>query len=79
MMMLGPVYNAAHRDPTIGGALFSIGVGLSVLSYLWFRFFRTEDEKSKPPLANMIGISLICCTMIGLGIWEWVRALGISD
>jgi uncharacterized membrane protein YidH (DUF202 family) len=78
MTMLGPVYNAAHSDPTIGDALFCIGVGLSVLSYGWLRFFRTEDAKPKP-LGNMIGISLICCTMIALGVWEWVRALRISN
>jgi hypothetical protein len=71
MMMLGPVFNAAHSDPTIGGALFAIGLGLSGLIYVWFRFFRAEGGKSKPPLQNMIGISLIFCTMIGSGIWEW--------
>lgn len=79
MMMLGPVYNAAHSSPTVGGALFGVGVGLSGLVYVWIRFFRTKDEKSKPPLEKMIGISLICCTMIGLGIWEWVRAQRISE
>ena len=79
IIMLGPVSNAAHSEPTIGGALFAIGVGLSGLIYVWFRFFRAEDGKSKPPLQNMIGISLICCTMIGLGIWEWVSSLRISN
>ena len=78
--MLGPVYNAVHSEPTIGGALFAIGVGLSVLIYGWFHFFRrAEDGKPKPPLQNMIGLSLICCTMIGIGIWEWVRATRISN
>jgi hypothetical protein len=79
MIMLGPVWNAAHSEPTIGGGLFPIGVGLSVLIYAWVRFFRLDDEESKPPLEKMIGISLICCTMIGLGIWECVRALRISN
>jgi hypothetical protein len=79
MMMLGPVSGAAHSEPTIGGALFAIGVGLSVLIYGWFRFFRPADGKPQAPLQNMIGISLICCTMIGFGIWEWIRAIRISN
>jgi hypothetical protein len=79
LMMLGPVYHAAHSEPTIGGALFAIGVGLPGLIYVWFRFFRDRDAKSKPPLENTVGISLICCTMIGFGIWEWARALRISN
>ena len=68
VLMLGPVSSAAHSEPTSGGALFAIGVGLSGLIYVWVRFFRAEDGKSKPPQENMIGISLICCTMIGFGI-----------
>lgn len=79
LMMLGPVYNAAHGEPTIGGALFAIGVSLSFLIHGWFRFFRVEDGRSKPALQNMIGLSLICCMMIGFGIWEWVRAIRISN
>jgi len=78
-MILGPVYNAAHSEPTIGGLLFGIGIGLSGLPYVWLRFFRAEGETPKPSPENMIGISLICCTMIGFGIWEWVRALRISN
>lgn len=75
----GPVYNAAHSEPTVGGALFAIGLGLSSLIYVWFRYFTAEDEKPKPPIANMIEISLICFVFIGIGIWEWIRALKISN
>jgi hypothetical protein len=78
-MVLGPVSSAAHSEPTIGGALFPIAVGLSVLTYVWLRFFRAEERETKPSIGNMIGVSLICCTMIGLGIWEWIRALRISN
>jgi hypothetical protein len=78
-MMLGPVYNAAHSEPTIGGALFAIGVGMSVLIYGWFRYLRAESRDSEPPLGNMIGISLVCCTMIGLGIWEWLCVVRVSN
>jgi hypothetical protein len=59
--------------------LTASAVGLSGLIYVWVRFFRAEDGKSKPPLENMIGISLIGCTVTGFGIWEWVRTLRISN
>ena len=77
-MMLVPVRSIAHRDPTIAGGIFAIGAGLSSLFYFWFRFFRAKDGESKAPLLNMIGISLICCMMVGVGILEWLRALRIS-
>jgi hypothetical protein len=75
--MLGPVFNAAHSQPTISGGLFPILVGSSVLIYVWVRFFRTADGNSKPPMDKMLGITLIGCIMIGLGIWECYRALNI--
>lgn len=78
LTMFGPVYDAAHGEPTVGGALFPIGVGLSVLVYGWFRYFTIERRKPQP-LRNMIGITLICGVMIGLGIWEWIRALNASN
>ena len=78
-MMLGPVSSAAHSEPTIGGALFPIAIGLAGLTYAWLRFFRAKDGKPTASMGNMIGISLICCTMIGLGIWEWIRALRLSN
>jgi hypothetical protein len=78
MATLGPIYDAAHSGATVGGAVFSVGAGPSVLIYGWFRYLRPEDGKSKTPLVNMIGFSLICCTMIGIGVWEWVHALRIS-
>ncbi len=79
MMIFGPVSSVAHSAPTVGGALFPIGVGASGLIYVWFRFFRSDDERPRASLENMIGMSLVCCTMIGLGIWEWIRALRISN
>lgn len=30
-------------------------------------------------MENMIGISLIFCGMIAIGVWEWIRALKISN
>ncbi len=78
MMVLYPHSIAAHRDPTIAGGLFAVAAGLSGLFYFWFRFFRAKNGESKAPLQNMIGMSLICCTMIGIGVLEWLRALRIS-
>jgi hypothetical protein len=78
-MMLGPVSSAAHNPPTIGGALFSIGIGLAPLIYVWVRFFRSDNEQPKPPMGKMISISLIFCIMIVIGVWEWIRALRISN
>jgi len=78
-MMLGPVSSAAHNPPTIGGALFSIGIGLAPLIYVWVRFFRSDSEQPKPTMEKMIGISLILCSMIAIGVWEWIRALRISN
>jgi UDP-N-acetylmuramyl pentapeptide phosphotransferase/UDP-N-acetylglucosamine-1-phosphate transferase len=77
--MLGPVSNAAHSAPTIGGALFPIVIALPCLVYVWWRFLTNEGERSKPTMEKMIGLSLILCTMIALGIWEWVRAVKISN
>lgn len=79
MMMLGPVSNAANSEPTIAGALFFIGVGSLGLLYGWFRFFRTAEGTTKPELENLLGLTLICCTMIGLGIWKWVKAVRIPN
>jgi hypothetical protein len=70
MTIFGPVSNAAHSEPTIAGALFPIGIGVSGLMYIWFRFLRRDDEETKPSMRFMIEASLVCCTMIGLGIWE---------
>jgi UDP-N-acetylmuramyl pentapeptide phosphotransferase/UDP-N-acetylglucosamine-1-phosphate transferase len=78
-MMLGPVSNAAHSTPTIGGALFSIGIGVAVLIYAWARYFWADNEQPKPPTGNIIGITLICCVMIFFGVREWIRALKISN
>ena len=75
--MLGPVSSAAHSAPTVGGALFSIGIGLVPLIYAWMRFFRTDDEHLRPSVKNMLGISLISCVPIAIGIWEWIRALKV--
>jgi len=69
-MILGPVSSAAHSEATVGGAPFFIAVGLSVLIYAWFRFFRSEHGKPKPVIGNLIGLSVICCVMIVLGIWD---------
>jgi len=77
--MLGPVSNAAHSVPTIGGALFLVGGGLAVLVYAWVHFVRSGERQSKPPMGNMIGLTFICCTMIGIGIIEWIRAVEISN
>ena len=74
--MFGPVANAAHNHPTVGRALFSIGLGLTVMVYGWWRYWQVRNEKPKPPVKNMFGVSLICCVFIGFGIWEWIRALG---
>ncbi len=77
--MLGPVSSAAYNTPTIGGAIFPIGVGLALLVYVWVRFFRSDTEQPKAPIENMIGLTLIFCTMIALGIWELLRAIKISN
>jgi hypothetical protein len=78
-MILGPVSSAAHSEPTISGALFPIGVGVAILVHSWFRFFRRDDDKASPSLERMIEISVASCIMIGLGIWEWIRSLRISN
>jgi len=77
--MLGPVSSAARSIPTVGGALFPIGIGLVPLIYVWVRFFRADNGQPKPSTETMIGISLILCGMIADGIWELMRALTISN
>jgi UDP-N-acetylmuramyl pentapeptide phosphotransferase/UDP-N-acetylglucosamine-1-phosphate transferase len=73
----GPVSAAQHSQPTMGGALFSLGIGVSVLTYLWYRYFtRTEEEESKTSIGNVIWISAVCFVFVAVGIWELVRSLG---
>jgi hypothetical protein len=79
IVIFGPVSAAQHSQPTLGGALFSMGVGVSVLSYLWYRYLNRMEEEPKPPLGNVLWISVICCEFIGLGIWELVRSFRISQ
>lgn len=76
-MIFGPVSAAQQSQPTVGGALFSLGVGVSVLTYLWYRFWNRAEEEPKPPLGNVIWMSVICCVFIAAGIWELVHALGV--
>jgi hypothetical protein len=55
-----------------------MGIGVSVLTYLWYRYLNRTEEEPKPPFENVVWISLICCVFIAYGIWELVRSLGIS-
>lgn len=74
----GPV-SSANNDPSLGFALFLVGLGLYVLIYLWYRYLTAEDEKKKSSLGAVIAISSISCTFIGMGIWELIRVLRISN
>ena len=78
LAIFGPV-SSANNEPSLGFALFLLGLGLYVLLYLWYRYFTAQDDKPKPPLENMIFLSLIACEFIGTGIWEWIRVLRISN
>jgi hypothetical protein len=55
-----------------------MGVGVSVLTYLWYRYLNRAEEEPKPPIGNVVWISAICCVFIGLGIWQLVLSLRIS-
>ena len=77
-MTFGPVSAAQHSEPTVLGALFFMGIGVSVSIYVWFRYFNSKDEGPKPPIGNMIWITGIACVFIGAGIWELVRALRLG-
>jgi len=74
MMIFGPVYEASHSQPTVLGGIFGIGVGASVLSYVWFRYV-THKDAARPALYNVAGITLICCVFLVLGVRELLRAL----
>ena len=78
LTIFGPV-SSANNDPSLGFALFLIGLGLYVLIYLWYRYLTAEDEKQKTSLEAVITISSISCTFIGTGIWELIRVLRISN
>lgn len=75
-MTFGPVSAAQHSQPTLGGAVFSMGIGVSVLTYLWYRFLTRTEEEQKPPIENVIWISAVCCVFIASGIWELVHSFG---
>jgi formate/nitrite transporter FocA (FNT family) len=77
--MLGPVSAAQHSQPTVGGAMFSIGLGISVLTALWYRYLNRVEEEPKPPMGNMVWISFVACIFIGIGVWELTRALRIPN
>jgi hypothetical protein len=53
-----------------------MGVGVSVLTYLWYRYLNRTEEEPKPPIGNVIWISAVCCVFIGIGLWELVRSFG---
>ena len=74
-MLFGPVSAARHAEPTVLGSVFSMGIGLFTSGYVWFRFWRAQDTEPKPPIENMIWITLIAAIFVGTGIWELVRAL----
>ncbi len=73
-MTFGPVYNAQHSTPSTGSGVFSFGIGAAVLVYVWVRYFREAQDESKPPLGNLVWITLIACVFIGFGVWEIVKA-----
>ena len=73
-LLFGPVYEAAHSEPSALGGIFGIGIGVSVLSYVWFRYFTHKDEP-RPPVYNVIGITAICSVFLVVGIRELLRAL----
>ncbi len=74
--MFGPVANAHHPSaPTIWGFLWSAGIGCTALVYAWVRYLRTPAESPRPPVGNMIWISLIASAFIFLGIRELVLFL----
>jgi high-affinity Fe2+/Pb2+ permease len=74
----GPL-SSANKEPSLGFALFLIGLGLYVLIYLWYRYLTAEDEKQKSSLEAVIAISSICFAFIGTGIWELIRVFRISN
>ncbi len=78
LTIFGPL-SSANNDPSLGFALFLIGLGLYVLIYLWYRYLAAEDEKKQSSLEAVIAISAICCSFIGTGIWELIRVLRISN
>jgi hypothetical protein len=78
LAIFGPL-SSANSEPSLGFALFLIGVGLYVLIHLWYRYLTAEDEKLESSLEAVTGISSICCSFIGAGVWEMIRALRISN
>ena len=46
----GPVSAAQQSQPPLGGAVFTMGIGVSVLTYLWYRFLTRTEEEQKPPI-----------------------------
>src|SRR5579883_964110 len=74
VMVFGPVFEASHSEPTILGGIFGARVGASVFSCVWFRYLTRKDEP-RPPVYNVVGITLICCILPLFGIRELVRTL----
>jgi hypothetical protein len=67
MMILGPVYNAAH------GAVnpwFVIVVGSAGLIITWAKYWKGELRQGTH-LGILLGISGICTLFIALGLWEF--------
>ena len=78
LTIFGPL-SSASNEPSLGFALFLIGLGLYALIYLWYHYLAAEDEKQKSSLEAAIAISAVCCSFIGTGIWELMRVLRISN
>ena len=66
--LLGPVSSAT---PNGGGAIgnwFEIAVGAWVLITAWRRF-RNRVPDTNVPIYSLVGITLICTVIIGVGVW----------
>jgi uncharacterized membrane-anchored protein YitT (DUF2179 family) len=51
-----------------------MGVGVSVLTYLWYRYLNRTEEEPMPRIGDVLWISAICCVFIGIGLSELVRS-----
>ena len=75
-MIFGPVSAAQHSQPTVGVALFSLGVGASVLTYLWYRFWNRAEEEPKPAIEKRYLdirdlLRVHCGRNLGIGARSW--------
>jgi len=76
MLLFGPVWDAAHGGKA--NPWMSVLVGSFGLVSSWVTYFRRRGQDPRVELDSVIGVSIICAVILGIGLWNMPdRATGL--